>query len=192
MKKQKSSIFVHCSYAELVDVSKIKPHPRNPNRHPKKQIDLLCKILLKHGWRVPLTISNRSGFLIRGHGRLEAAIKLGQQRVPVDFQDYETEADELADVVADNRIAELSEMNKGELRDILSELSENIELDSIGFDIESLSEYVNVQDLKASDRIIHARFDEIIVEVTCETEREAETLYTDLKQKGMKCRILTL
>ena len=106
--------------------------------------------------------------------------------------DDRTMADELADVVADNRIAELSEMNKGELRDILSELSENIELDSIGFDIESLSEYVNVQDLKASDRIIHARFDEIIVEVTCETEREAETLYTDLKQKGMKCRILTL
>ena len=41
--------------------------------------------------------SNRSGFIVKGHCSLAAARLLGVESVPVDYQDYETEAAEWAD-----------------------------------------------------------------------------------------------
>lgn len=89
---------VHCSYTELVDPAVLVPNPRNPNQHPKKQIELLAKIIKSQGWRTPVTVSNRSGFVVRGHGRLQAALLL-DCKVPVDRQDYISEADEWADLI---------------------------------------------------------------------------------------------
>ena len=79
------NILVHCAYDELVDIAKLVPNPRNPNRHPDKQIELLAKIIKSQGWRAPITVSTRSGFIVRGHGRLAAAQKLGLTEVPVDW-----------------------------------------------------------------------------------------------------------
>lgn len=120
---------IHCSYDELVEVALLVPHPRNPNTHPDRQIELLAKIIGSQGWRAPITVSKRSGFIIRGHGRLMAAQKLGLDQAPVDYQDYNTEAEEWADLVADNRIAELAKMDEDELAKLVAELSDADELD---------------------------------------------------------------
>lgn len=49
--------------------------------------------------------------IVKGHGRLEAAKRLGRREAPVEFQDYESEAAELADLLADNKIAELASID---------------------------------------------------------------------------------
>ena len=49
------------------------PHPRNPNKHGDNQIALLAKIIGNQGWRNPIVVSERSGFIVAGHGRLGAA-----------------------------------------------------------------------------------------------------------------------
>ena len=116
-----SDIKIHCKYTELCDATSLVPNPRNPNRHPKRQIELLAKIIESQGWRQPVTVSNRSGFIVRGHGRLEAALLIGC-KVPVERQDYESEAEEWADLVADNRIAELASIDNDELAKLLSDL----------------------------------------------------------------------
>jgi ParB-like chromosome segregation protein Spo0J len=105
----------------MVDIATLKPHPANPNTHPEKQIDLLAKIIHHQGWRSPITISNRSGFIVRGHARRLAALKLSIKNVPIDYQDYTTEQDELADLVADNKITELSEFDFSIAADLLSD-----------------------------------------------------------------------
>ena len=105
------NIPVYCSYDELANITTLVPNPRNPNQHPKRQIELLAKIIQNQGWRAPITVSNRSGFVVRGHGRLMAAQLLGASQVPVDRQDYAKDAAEWADLVADNRIAELAEID---------------------------------------------------------------------------------
>lgn len=115
------NIKIHCAHTEVVDPTLLIPNPRNPNQHPKKQIELLAKIIQKQGWRAPVTVSNRSGFVVRGHGRLEAALLLGCM-VPVDRQDYASEAEEWADLVADNRLAELSEIDDTLLAELLAEI----------------------------------------------------------------------
>jgi hypothetical protein len=136
-----SDIPVYCAFDKIVNKNTLKVHPRNPNKHPEHQILLLAKIILKNGWRNPVVVSNRSGLVTKGHGRLLAAQKLEVADVPVDYQDYESEEMELADVVADNRISELSEMDRPILKDIISDLDTGaFDLGLIGYDMDSLEE----------------------------------------------------
>ena len=136
-----SGIPVHCAHDELVDVVNLIPNPRNPNKHGDKQVALLAKIIRHQGWRAPVVVSNRSGFIVAGHGRLEAAKLLNVQTVPVNRQDFATEADEWAHLVADNRIAELAETDGELLKDLLLELDTGaFDMDLIGFDHAALEE----------------------------------------------------
>lgn len=113
---------VHCSHDRMVKLEDLKPNPANPNRHPGEQVELLARLIADTGWRAPITVSKRSGFIVRGHGRYEAAQLAGCDEAPVDFQDYESEAAELADLVADNRLAELSETDYLALKDLLEQV----------------------------------------------------------------------
>lgn len=128
--KKDSGPAVHCAHDAMMPISEMRPHPRNPNTHPPRQIELLAKIIREQGWRAPITVSERSGYIVRGHGRLLAARALGLSVVPVDHQEYESEAAELADLVADNKIAELSKIDA----DILSEIV--LDLGNMNIDIE--------------------------------------------------------
>lgn len=59
-----------------------------------------------------------------GHGRLEAARELGVSIVPVEYQDFATEDNELAVLVGDNRLAELSTLDLNGLQDIIDGFKE--------------------------------------------------------------------
>jgi len=132
---------VECAHDSLVDTASLIPNPRNPNRHPKKQIELLAKIIKHTGWRNPIVVSNRSGFIVKGHARLEAAKLLNEDKVPVDFQDYPNEASEYADLIADNRLAELAEPDLPSLKDLLESLDNgSMDMDLTGFDEKALEE----------------------------------------------------
>jgi DNA modification methylase len=129
-----SGINVWCRHDELKDVTELVENPRNPNKHPDKQVALLAKIIRGQGWRQPITISNRSGFIVKGHGRFQAAKVLNVELVPVEYQDYESEAAEYADLMADNRIAELAEPDAGLIDDLLKDVMfEDFDLELTGF-----------------------------------------------------------
>lgn len=81
-----------------------------------------------------MVVSNLSGFVVSGHGRMMAAQGMFDQRVPVVHQDFETEADETAHLIADNQIAELGQWDNSKLKDILDELkTDEIDLAVAGF-----------------------------------------------------------
>ena len=142
--KTASTIPVHCSYLRLADVTSIVPHPKNPNKHGDTQVALLAKIIKHQGWRSPITISKRSGFVVAGHGRLQAAALLQVEQVPVDEQEFSSEADELAHLVADNRIAELAEVDTSVISELLKELGDiDFDMDLTGFDSKSLDALIN-------------------------------------------------
>ena len=121
---------INCAYDELVDVDKLVPNPKNNNRHPKEQIERLAKIIDFQGQRSPIVVSTRSGFVIKGHGRLEAIKLLGWEKAAVDYQDYESEAQEYADMTADNQIATWAEFDTQALLDELPNL--DIDTDMLG------------------------------------------------------------
>ena len=111
----------------LIDIESIVPNPKNANRHSPEQITRLEKLIKYQGFRNPLIISNRTGFLIVGHGRLEAAKNLGYKKLPVIYQDFENEAQEYAYLISDNEIARWAELDKQAVYDEL----ENIEIDDL-------------------------------------------------------------
>ena len=119
-----ATIKVNCAHDKMVKLMDLVPNPRNPNTHPKRQIDLLAKIIRRQGWRHPITVSNKSGFIVHGHGRYDAARLLRVESVPVDYQDYENDAQEWEDLIADNKIAELAEADDDLTTQLLKDLEQ--------------------------------------------------------------------
>lgn len=140
---------VWCSYDKLVDPVQLVPNPNNPNHHPQAQIDLGARIIKGQGWRACIVVSNQSGFITKGHGRLGFANALGVNLVPVDYQDYATPELEWADVLADNRLAELAEIDILKVKEITDEyLVGHVEMDLSGFTESDLLGKIDVPDLE--------------------------------------------
>jgi len=123
---------IHCSYDEMKDLELLVPHPRNANKHPEKQIKYLAKIMAHQGWRNPITVSKRSGYIVSGHGRMEAAKLNGWTEAPIDYQDFDTEADEYAHLIADNKIAELAEHDDAMMIDTIKADFPDIDVELLG------------------------------------------------------------
>jgi hypothetical protein len=145
----------NCAYTELVDIHKLVPNPKNNNHHPKEQIDRLAKIIDYQGQRSPIVVSNRSGFIVKGHGRLEAIRKLGWEKVAVDYQDYDSEAQEYADMTADNQIAMWAEFDNDMLMSEIPELGD-MDLDMLGLK--------NIPDIKIEELDLEDSEEESMVE----------------------------
>ena len=106
---------VFCAHDKIVPIKELRENPLNPNKHPDDQIRALAAIIKATGRRQPNTESPRSGQNEKGHGRHSAA-KYGKfKEAPVDYQNYASEEEELADLMADNRIAELAEIDSVKL-----------------------------------------------------------------------------
>lgn len=129
---------VFCSHDEIVPTKNLKPNPLNPNNHPQEQIELLKQIIEKTGWRQPITVSNRSGLITKGHGRLQAAKFAGWSNVPVDYQDYSNQDEEYADLIADNRLAELSNIDNEMLSEMIGTIENEDILSLTGYDEEDI------------------------------------------------------
>ena len=113
---------IFCRYSDLKPTDSLVEHPKNPMKHPEAQLKALVRVIELNGWRQPIVVSKRSGFITKGHGRLQAAKLAGWSQVPVEFQEYENEAAEYSDAIADNRIAELAEWNNTTLAEVLEQL----------------------------------------------------------------------
>lgn len=127
-------MIIHCQYDKLLPISEIKAkfHPRNRNIHPIEQIKRLANILKYQGIRYPVKLSNRSGYMISGHGRILAAEYNGWKEFPVVIQHYDNEVQEYADLTADNAIASWSELDFAGINSDLSDLGPDLDIDMLG------------------------------------------------------------
>lgn len=106
----------HDHEIKWVDPNKLKPHPKNNNRHSVEQIERLAKIIEYQGFRSPITVSNQSGFIVTGHARQEAALLNGLTKVPVSYQDFADDEQEYAHMTADNEVARWAELDWQEFK----------------------------------------------------------------------------
>jgi DNA modification methylase len=117
---------------EWAPIANIRPNPKNPRTHSKKQIRQIAASIRKFGFLNPLIVDDQN-MILAGHGRLEGARLEGVAHVPIVRFGHLSEAQKRAYVIADNKIAEQA----GWDRELLSiELGELIELLPIeGFDV---------------------------------------------------------
>lgn len=90
------------------------------------------KLIEYQGFRQPIIVSNRSGLVVAGHGRLEAAKKLGLAEVPVAFQDFEDDEQEYAFGISDNAIASWAELDLSGINMDLPDFGPDLNLDNLG------------------------------------------------------------
>jgi DNA modification methylase len=85
-------------------IADLRPFPGNPRRHPEHQIASLMKSI-RRIWTNPILIDERCTILA-GHGRFEAAKRLGMKEVPTITIGGLKEEEKRAILIADNRIPE--------------------------------------------------------------------------------------
>ncbi len=169
----------------MVKTSELIPNPRNPNFHPPEQIERLAQIIEHQGWRRPITVSNQSGFMTVGHGRLDAAKLRGWAEAPVTYQDYDNEAAEYADMVADNALNEWSELDLSRINSVLGDLGPDFDIDLLGikdFTIDVAEHDLDDKQNKPDDGRKH------FLEVELSSEKEMVEVYEDLLSRGLIVR----
>lgn len=107
-------------------IDSLNPYEKNPRLHTEDDIRLIMHSLAYYGWTNPIQIQKGTGLVISGHGRLEAAKRLGLKQVPVVALEH-NDTDSRAYRIADNAIAELSQWHPQFLKE------EAVELDAFGF-----------------------------------------------------------
>lgn len=117
-----------------VPIEAVRPSPRNARTHPNRQINQLVGTIQHNRVMTPMLADEKLD-LIAGHGRLEAAKRLGLKQVPVIILKGLTRTQKRALMLADNKIAANagwdSEKRAAELIELVS--VENIDLDVLGF-----------------------------------------------------------
>jgi len=107
--------------AKYLPTDSLKPYGRNPKTHDDYQVDSLAEQIARHGFDQPIVTDGKM-IVIKGHGRLLAAKKLGMPFVPVIVR-TDMKPDEVAAArIADNKLAETGweyDLLKSEMRDLL-------------------------------------------------------------------------
>ncbi len=117
---------------EWLAADELTPHPKNPKKHPKKQIDFLMKSLDTYKFTKPILYVEHDGLkvIIAGHGIVEAARKKKMKVMALKSDmDYETATKYL---LADNKSSELSAYDDDLLKDVLQSIPIT-EIDQTGF-----------------------------------------------------------
>jgi DNA modification methylase len=107
---------------EFRSIESLTTNKHNARTHSREQIGKIAESIKAFGFVSPILI-DANGKIIAGHGRLEAAKRLGLTKAPVAVLDWMTDAQRRAYAIADNRLAELAGWDRGLLKIELSELS---------------------------------------------------------------------
>jgi DNA modification methylase len=119
---------------ERRQVADLIPLATNARTHTDAQVAQIAASMREWGWTVPILV-DEGNLVIAGHGRLQAARRLGLAEVPVMVAAGWTEAQKRAYALADNQLALNAGWDAEFLRTELQGLKEwGFELDLIGFD----------------------------------------------------------
>lgn len=125
-----------------VRIELLKPYEQNAKIHGEDQILKLMDSIREFGFLSPCLVERDTYNLIAGHGRVEAAKRLGMKKVPCVFVEDITEAQRRAYILADNRLTELGEWDMDAVNFELEELKDmNFRIDLTGFELEDEADW---------------------------------------------------
>lgn len=96
---------------EIRKISDLIPYEHNARTHSPSQIEQLRRSLREFGFVTPVLIDG-AGNVIAGHGRIEAAKLEGIEDAPCVLVEHLTDAQRRAYILADNRLAEISDWDE--------------------------------------------------------------------------------
>ncbi len=127
------------SYKRVAD---LLPYARNARTHSDAQIAQIAASIREFGFTQPILLDGENG-IIAGHGRWQAAFKMGMAEVPTIDLGHMTESQKKAYIIADNKLA----LNSGWDEQLLE--LEIQDLRDAGYDIDILA--FDPSELKSAD-----------------------------------------
>ena len=125
---------------------RLVPYENNARTHAPEQIDLICKLITEYGFTNPVLTDGKRGILA-GHGRVQAAIKLGMAAVPVVRLKHLSDVQRRAYILADNASAERAGWDDDLRRLELGALAaEGFNLELTGFTLAAIGSIFGPQD----------------------------------------------
>ena len=122
----------------LMEVDKLIPYARNARTHSEVQIAQIAASIKEFGFLSPVIIS-KDNTILCGHGRFYAAQKLGLEKIPCIQEEYLTEAQKRAYILADNKISQNAGWDEEMLSVELSDLQDSaFDLSLLGFGADEL------------------------------------------------------
>jgi DNA modification methylase len=123
---------------EQIQLATLIPYINNSRTHSDEQVAQIAASIKEFGFNNPILV-DKGNSIIAGHGRLQAARKLGLTEVPCVRLEHLTETQRKAYIIADNRLA----LNAGWDNELLTiELNElladGFALEILGFDSDEL------------------------------------------------------
>jgi site-specific DNA-methyltransferase (adenine-specific) len=121
-------------------IERLLPYIRNARTHSEEQIAQIAASIAEFGFTNPVLI-DKDGGIIAGHGRVQAARKLGMSEVPCLRLSHLTKTQTQALVIADNRLALNAGWDAEMLKVEFAELKElGFDLELTGFDADEIAE----------------------------------------------------
>lgn len=133
-----------------LDPKTLIPYANNAKLHNDEQITKIASSIKEFGFNNPVLIDGENG-IIAGHGRTQAALKIGLGSVPTISLEHLTEPQKKAYILADNRLGEIGGCWDEELLKIELEGLDDFDL---SFDDDGIGEIgeIDLPDLKDGDR----------------------------------------
>ena len=128
---------VHDARTELVNTTDLHPHPRNPRQG---DVGAIIESIKHNGWYGAIIAQRRTGHVLAGNHRLQAARHLGIDRVPVIWLDV-SDDQAVRILLADNRTNDIASYDDSSLADLLVSLtSTDDQLLGTGYDGDDLDQ----------------------------------------------------
>lgn len=161
------------------------PYARNSRTHSDMQIAQIASSIREFGFTQPILLDGQNG-IIAGHGRYEAAFKMGMHEIPTIDLSHLTDSQKRAYVIADNKIAlnsgwdeEMLALEIGDLRDA------GFNIDLLAFDPSELKD-ADVDYSVLDDEEIDAQLDDMAKGVRKAIQIEFEPEHYEEAQELVK------
>lgn len=124
---------------EYIPLADITPYENNAKKHPEAQIEQIIQSIKEVGFNDPIGVWGGQSVIVEGHGRYEAAKRLGMETVPVVRLDHLTDAQRKAYCLLHNKTTMNSGFDEDKLEEELQTIIDampDFDLEQFGFNLD--------------------------------------------------------
>lgn len=171
-------------------IDRLTPYARNSRTHSPEQLAKLSESIKRFGFTNPV-LAAKDGTIIAGHGRVQAALRLGMKIVPVIVADGWTDDERRAFVITDNQVALDAGWDEDLLKLELRELdTAGFDLALTGFDVKALDKMLDRAPADPKDTGPQLTGLKYSIVVRCDGEVHQMELLERFEKEGLKCEAL--
>ena len=167
-------------YRQIKD---LKPYKKNAKKHNKEQVEQIANSIKEFGFTQPVIV-DKNNEVVAGHGRILGAKKAGLKSVPTVCLEELTEEQIKAYRLVDNKLNE-SEWDYSLLDEELENLTEDIDMDLFGFEMDEQQEK---ETKKKVEFEIKKKYE---VHIICKDEKQMEQVFNKVKGYGQECKLVS-